>query len=151
MHKQNLLLAAAAIAVTGTIALAHTGATGVVMQRMESMKTISESLKQIGAIVKGEAVFDVDRVQASANTIATHANSIPGLFPEGTTGHPSEALPEIWTDWERFTELATKLGENAQAMATAAGSATDITGIRSELIAVGRSCKACHQDFRVAK
>lgn len=151
MNKRNLLLATAMVAITGTTALAHTGATGIVKQRMESMKIISDSLKQIGAIMKGEATFNVKTVQASATTIATHANSIPKLFPEGTTGHPSEALPAIWTDWERFTAIATKLGEDAHAMSSAASSATDITGIRDELVAVGRSCKACHQDFRMPK
>ena len=151
MCNRNLLMATAIIAITGTTALAHTGATGIVKQRMESMKIISESLKQIGVIMKGEAVFDVTTVQSSATTIATHANSIPDLFPEGTTGHPSEALPAIWTDWERFTAIATRLSVDAQAMSSAASSATDITGIRDELVAVGRSCKACHQDFRMPK
>ena len=34
--------------------MAHEGATGMVMHRMEAMKEISESMKTIAAMVKGE-------------------------------------------------------------------------------------------------
>jgi cytochrome c556 len=131
--------------------LAHTGATGIVMMRMEAMKGIGDSMKTIAAMMKGETEYDGAVVATAATIIAEHAKHIPQMFPEGSTEKPTEALPIIWTEWDRFTELANELNTDALALAEAGKKASTAQDIRAELGAVGRSCKACHQDFRMAK
>ena len=85
MKNLRIVLAAAlGIGGASAIALAHDGATGMVMQRMEAMKEIGQSMKSIAAMVKGDAAFNGEAVQASAAVIAGHAKHMPHMFPEGS-------------------------------------------------------------------
>lgn len=150
-YLKTTLAAVLAIASASAITLAHDGATGMVMQRMEAMKEIGKSMKSIAAMVKGDTAFDGAVVQASADVIAEHAKHMPHMFPEGSLDKPTEALPVIWTQWDRFTEIAGKLNTDAQALAEAGKSASSAKDILPQLAEVGKSCKACHQDYRLAK
>lgn len=150
-YLKTTLAAAVGIASASAITLAHDGATGMVMQRMEAMKEIGQSMKSIAAMVKGDAAFSGEAVQASAAVIAEHAKHMPHMFPEGSLDKPTEALPVIWTQWDRFTEIAGKLNSDALALAEAGNKATSAKDILPQLAEVGKSCKACHQDFRLAK
>lgn len=143
--------AALAAGVVSGIAMAHEGATGIVMHRMEAMKEISESMKTIAAMVKGEKEFDAADVEAAARVIAGHGKHMPHMFPEGTLDKPTEALPVIWTRWDDFTGLAKKMETDALALAEAARGASSAQDIVPQLGEVGKSCKACHQDFRLAQ
>ena len=150
-YLKIILASAVGLASASVITLAHDGATGMVMQRMEAMKEISNSMKSISAMVKGEAAFDGAVVEASASVIAEHAKHMPHMFPEGSLDKPTEALPVIWTQWDRFTEIASGLNTDALALAEAAKTASSAKDILPQLGAVGKSCKACHQDYRLAK
>lgn len=150
-YLKTTLAAALGIASASAITLAHDGATGMVMQRMEAMKEIGQSMKSIAAMVKGDAAFSGETVQASAAVIAGHAKHMPHMFPEGSLDKPTEALPVIWTQWDRFTEIAGKLNSDALALAEAGKTASNVKEILPQLAEVGKSCKACHQDFRLAK
>ncbi len=143
--------AALAIAAVSAAAVAHQGATGMVMQRMEAMKEISASMKTIAAMVKGEQPFDGAAVQAAAGVIAQHGKHMPHMFPEGTLDKPTEALPVIWTRWDDFTGLARDMETGALALAEAARTASAAQDIVPQLGEVGKSCKACHESFRLAK
>jgi len=139
------------VAGVSAFAMAHDGATGMVMQRMEAMKEIGQNMKSIAAMVKGDTRFDGAAVQASATVIAGHAKHMPHMFPEGSLDKPTEALPVIWVQWARFTEIAGKLNADALALAKAGQTATSVKDVLPQLGEVGKSCKACHQDFRLAK
>jgi cytochrome c556 len=142
---------AAVIATLSGIALAHDGATGMVMQRMEAMKEIGSSMKAIGAMVKGEREFDGAAVESAAGVIAGHAKHMPHMFPEGSLDKPTEALPVIWVRWDNFTGIAKTMEADAMALAKAAKVASSAQDILPQLAEVGKSCKSCHQDFRQAK
>ncbi len=148
--RQAIDIALVAGAASG-IVMAHDGATGMVMQRMEAMKEIGSSMKAIGAMVKGEREFDGAAVEAAAGVIAGHAKHMPHMFPEGSLDKPTEALPVIWARWDDFTGIAKKMEADAIALAEAGKTASSAQDILPSLAEVGKSCKACHQDFRQAK
>jgi len=101
--------------------MAHMGAEGVVKQRMQAMKDMGQAMKDLAAMVRGQASYDADRVKANARTIAGHAGpSLLSLFPEGSNGPPSEALQSVWQDWQDFSRLAADLAEKAAALEVAA-------------------------------
>ena len=79
-------------------ATAHLGAVGVVKERMDLMEALGRASKALAAMAKGEAPFDPEAAAAHARTVREAAPRIIGLFPEGSAGEPSEALPTIWTD-----------------------------------------------------
>jgi len=127
-----------------TQALAHSGATGIVKKRMEVMKDVGAVMKELGAMVKGDVGSDASTVARRAGDLSAHAVDMPGLFPEGSMHGPSEALPQIWEDFEGFSQIASDL-ESAAANLSAV---TDATALPAALGAAGKTCKACHSDYR---
>ena len=135
---------------TPAVIQAHSGATGVVKERMEAMKEMGKSIKAIAQMVTGKSPFVADGVKAGARLIAGHAGEkITMLFPEGSNQHPSEASAEIWTDWKRFSELAIDLETTASGLIDAADQGQESS--RAAFGKVAASCKACHSDFRISK
>ena len=72
---------------------------------------------------------------------------IPELFPEGSNGHPSEALDAVWKEWDRFTGDA----HDAEASAHALEAALQASGQdwKAAFQKMTDACKACHEGFRV--
>lgn len=118
-------LCAAVLAVSVTAAAqrgaAHVGATGVVEERMDLMKSVGDAMKELTAMMRGRQPYDTDRVRDLAGEIADHGGrSVTDLFPEGSLDHPTEALPAIWSDWDRFSDLAGRMSSYADALVEAA-------------------------------
>ena len=113
-----------AVIATGSIAgavWAHSGATGVVKERMDGMMAMGKSVKEITPMMRGQTDYDPERVRAFAEDMRQHSGeALTRLFPEGTTGAPSEAKPNIWTDWEEFAALAEQLHTLSEGLALAA-------------------------------
>lgn len=152
MHHRRLLGAVlGTLLVLGSSAsLAHGGATGIVKERMDLMKGMGKSMKSVSAMMRGEAPYDASRVQALAGQIADQGGeAITRLFPQGSLDMPTEALPAIWQDWQRFESLADELGQLAADLGAAAAGGRDeaMTAFR----ALGRNCSGCHEDFRQKK
>ena len=133
-----------------TIALAHEGATGVVKERMDLMKDQRDAMKTIGEMAKGKTPFDAAKASEAAREIETTAKKIHRLFPEGTDGGHSEALPAIWGQWDRFSGDADDLADVAGALASSLNDATR-DDWKAEFKRVTNACKSCHQDFRKKK
>lgn len=122
--KRNMIAAVALAAVTGagaSTAIAHGGASGVVKERMESMRALGDAMKDLTAMMRGQQDYYADRVRTLAGTIDSHSGeALTKLFPKDSLDHPSEALPAIWSDWDRFSALSDQLSTYAQALAAAA-------------------------------
>lgn len=144
-----VLLLVAGFAVGPGLVAAHQGASGIVKERMDAMKAIADATKALSQMIRGQAAFDATRAVAAAATIESHADDFDRLFPEGSTDHPSEALPAIWQDWEAFSELADELVQGAADLAASAGDGPD--GIRPSFAVVAGTCKSCHERFRLPR
>ena len=135
---------------SATLALAHEGATGVVKERMDLMETQKDAMKLIGDMAKGKTSFDAAKAAEAARDISLTAKKIPELFPEGSGGDKSEALPAVWEKWDRFTANADDLEGAADALSSALdGSANQ--DWKPAFQKVSDVCKSCHQDFRAKK
>lgn len=125
---RTVSVAAAATAVAASLwlsaapnASAHGGATGIVKERMDLMKAMGDSMKTLTAMMQGKTPYDAETVRREAQAIAERgSDDLVTLFPEGTAHDPSEALPAIWTEPERFKSLADDLTTYAEALAAAA-------------------------------
>ena len=116
------LAIAAAVSAGALMASAHEGATGVVGERMRSMEAVGDAMKAISAMFRGQTGYDAGAVREAADVIAGHGGDhLTRLFPEGSLDHPTEALPAIWQDWDRFESLAGDLSAVAGALSAAAG------------------------------
>ena len=127
--KLSLFVAAGLVMAAGATAFAHGGATGIVKERMDAMGDMGDVVKRLSAMMRGETAYDADAVKAGAKTIRSHAGStMTGLFPEGSAHPPSEAKPEIWSDWDAFTALADQLETFAQGLEGAADNGLAMQG-----------------------
>ena len=150
MIPTPLRFAFLAVSASATLALAHEGATGVVKERMDLMDRQKDDMKIIGDMAKGKTPFDVAEAAEAASDIGLTAKKIPELFPEGSTGGKSEALPAIWEKWDRFTANADDLGSAVDALVSALGDSEN-QDWKAAFEKVGEACKSCHEDFRAKK
>jgi len=73
--------------------------------------------------------------------------ALANVFPAGSGGAGSRALPAIWEDRDDFMDKVTAI-QSASAALVSAAQAGDPDGVTSALQAVQGSCRACHQTYR---
>ena len=161
-------------------ATAHKGAKGVVKERMDAMKSIGDSMKAIKKMLQGEMAYDAAKLKKAAGTIRAHAGEpLTKLFPKDSLQKPTEATPKIWEDWEGFKANAMRLRDYAGALENSAerrGTAAEASGMMAAIqasniteggwpsvmeldqmptqlvfMAVGKTCKSCHESYRIKK
>jgi cytochrome c556 len=151
VNKKIAGLAAVAVIIstasTASIAWAHGGATGIVKERMDLMSAIGKKMKMVASMVKGETEFDGSEISKAAAQMSEHAGKINKLFPEGSLQMHSEALPTIWTNWDRFTQLSDDLVVEAKKLSEVASSG-DKRAVMMQFANTGKVCSTCHTDFR---
>lgn len=141
-------------------ALAHTGAMGIVKERMDGMSILGDHAKSVGDMLKGKASFDIVAVEEAAQAFVTHGEKIPSLFPDteqSREGMATEALPAIWDNWDDFVALAEKFTNDSQALLTVASNLASGTqsvddqskAVRSPFFKTAKNCSACHERFRL--
>lgn len=122
MKSTTFLVVAAAATTLAVAALAHGGATGIIKQRMDAMSVMSDAVKSLTVMMRGEVPYDADAVSQGASIIKSHAGSVmTALFPPDSLDKPSVARPEIWADWDDFEALAMRLSVFADGLERAAG------------------------------
>lgn len=120
--KLTTLTLTLAATVFAAVALAHSGATGVVKERMDAMDAMGHAIKRVAPMFQGELGYDADAVREAAETFRSHAGeAMTRLFPKGSNGKPSEAMDTIWRNWDEFAALAERLGTYAEGLSLAAG------------------------------
>jgi cytochrome c556 len=90
---------------------------------------------------------DVKTLGFAAGGVAKWARALPGLFPAGSGGAPSRALPTVWSDRAGFEKAAADYASAAGAMAAAA-KAGDKDAFAAAFAQTGQSCDACHKAYR---
>lgn len=139
-------LMAATLALGATAALAHTGVKNpAVMARMNGMSAISDNVKVLGTMAKGQIAFDAATAQAAARAISTHSAESVALFTPQETDPKSEARAAIWTDFDDFSAKATDLETLAAGLAE---TITTVDDVKAAMRPLGASCKACHSLYR---
>lgn len=147
MKLTSCSIAFAFVAVAGLSAFAHSGATGIVKERMDMMKDLGATLKSLSAMSKTGA-HDATVVRDAGQKITQHAAHLAKMFPAGSDNAPSEAAPAIWTDRARFDELFDRM---ARAGAQLAATADNASALPDQITAVAATCRDCHEDFRIKR
>ena len=125
--------------------LAHSGATGIVKERMDMFKKSSKNLKAIKSHIRNE---DYGSITKLADEIREWAVKMPEYFPEGSNIKPSDASPKIWEDFSGFKGAAMK-NETATKKLIAAAEEGDQTAVVEAFKSVASSCKSCHQSYKM--
>jgi len=121
----------------------------IVAARQANFKQMGKGMKAISEQIKSPTPsFDAIKVGAAA--IDESAAKVDGYFPQGSgleAGLKTGALPAIWEKNAEFKGDADKLVKAASAIRMAAASG-NIDQVKAQFMALGGSCKECHQTFR---
>ena len=121
--------------------------------RQAGYSFMSWNMKKIKANLDGN--YSQPAVQAAANAIAGIANSGMGaLYGPGTDKDigdvKTRVKPELFTEREAVGKVAREFIEAANELAEVAALG-EPDEVKAAFGAVGKSCKACHDDFRKKK
>ena len=132
---------------------AHKGASGVVKQRMDTMKEMKGQLKQISEMLEGKKAYSDKKIRKSLDYIRSNAGiSMSKMFPRGTAHKPSEADPMIWKNWEEFKKLAVILNHSTDDFRAKLPEKVDnntLKNLQKEHLKIRKVCKSCHDKFRL--
>ncbi|HEX2842640.1 cytochrome c [Hyphomicrobium sp.] len=144
---RQVLIAVAAFALGATAVAAQNVA--VIKERKDHYKKMGDAAKPVSAMYKGEADFELEKVQAALKIMQEQAVILPKLFPDDSkTGEKTEALPIIWEEKADFESRFKKLGEAAKA---AEAKITDEETFPDAWKEVMGNCSGCHKKFRKPK
>ncbi len=138
------------IALNFSPAYAHSGAEGIVKERMDMMDKIGKNMKAMKGMIQGKTELSPDKIVSNAESIQSASKHIKKMFPEGSINGPSEALPTIWENWQKFSSLTEELSiesENLKQLSTS----QDKRSLMKQFAKVGKICRSCHTDFRKKK
>ena len=127
------------------VAFAHSGATGIVKERMDYFKASQVSLKKIKTHIINE---NYGAIIPLANDIARWAEKMPDYFPVGSNLKPSEASKKIWSDFRGFSAAA-HLNWKATISLANAAKRSDKKTIITAFKETAESCKSCHKNYRL--
>ena len=127
-----------------TVSFSHEGAEGVVKERMDRFKENKKAMKAIKGNLAGDTVI----IAQKASEIEAWAKDMVNFFPEGSTQPPSEALPAIWKEFDRFTDLARANEKAAANLKNLSLSGADRGALSSAFRSLGTTCKDCHNDYK---
>jgi len=120
-----------------------------VQHRQKVMQSIGGHMGAIGDIMKNKLPF--------ASSIAVHAQAlqmtstvIEDAFKKEITEGKTDAKPDIWQDWDKFTKAAKTMGEESGKLADVAQSG-DMDAIGAQVKELTKACGGCHKPFRKPK
>lgn len=140
--------------IASALAVIAVGATAVYAQNLDIIKTRKESMKAVGgaakepgAMMKGEAKFELAKVQAALKVYQAESAKQKDMYPDNSkTGGDTTALPAIWDKKADFNGRFDKLVADAKA---AEGTIKDEASFKTEWPKVMSNCGGCHKEYRV--
>lgn len=150
MRYKKLFLVIALCLATGSIALAHKGAKGIVKERMVSMENLAKATKNLANMVRGKVKFNKKLALKHASKMKKHSGKISTQFPNTKNSRHSkhsQALDIIWTDRNAFDQLAKDLSTRASQLEQVIASA-GMPQIKEQFVSTVKICKQCHEKFR---
>lgn len=150
------LFAIATMLVAGTVCAQQLKPEEMIQFRQAGYKTMSWNMSKIKAQVDGPAdKFDKTLTANAAKAIQGVANSgLGALFGPGTDKAIGDVKTRVKAEFfdpakkEELTKVATNFNREANKMAEVAAGG-DQTAIKTQFGELGKSCKACHDEFRV--
>jgi len=142
------------VCVIGVCALSAVAATMTPRQAVEARQS---NFKDMGGAFKAirdqlrRGTPDIVAIQQAAQQMKDYADQQHTWFPKGSgpeAGVKTDAKAEIWSDTAGFSEVQKVFAAEAPKLLTAAN-AKDIDGLKAQVLVVGKTCKGCHDKYRV--
>jgi cytochrome c556 len=116
--------------------------------RQSLMTILAWNMKPMGAMMKQKMPYDQAAFARHAQDLAAAAQlDLLAGFPMDSEGDDSDALPDIWLDFEGFQQKYKDLQSASNDLSQVAGSG-DMAKIKPAFEALGKTCKACHRAYK---
>ncbi|MFZ6872644.1 c-type cytochrome [Undibacterium sp. Di27W] len=152
--KILLGLSAATVLIASTSVLAQQAPKPetLIKWRQSAYQVIGWNSGRIKSSLEGQ--YNKEEVIKAANTIAVLSNAgLGALFPAGTEQgkgwHDTAVKPELFKDGKHVGELAANFSKEANELAKLA-LAGDPVAVKDQYGKLTRTCKACHDDYKVS-
>lgn len=119
-----------------------------VEKRVLDMKDVRGSMALLRRMVKGQAEFEQKSAAEAVETVIIVLKDMPNEFPPGSAALPSDAKPEVWTDWPGFMKAWEKTRDAANSLKSSAGKATRSADLKEGYEGLDNACEACHVKYR---
>lgn len=124
--------------------------------RQAVMKVYTYNIGLLGAMAKGDKEYDAELAATLASNLLAAVNMKNStMWPQGSDADAeglagnTRAKSENWSDYPKASEAGKALADAATELAAVAGDGLD--ALKSAIGPAGKSCKGCHDDFRVPK
>jgi cytochrome c556 len=116
--------------------------------RKALMKRLGDAGDELVRMDKGQAPFDLAKVQAYLKASVEAADTGPKLFPQDTKTGDTRAAPKIWDTlddfamkWSTFRAIALEAQTNVN----------DEASFKASFATVDRACVDCHRSYRLRR
>ena len=118
-----------------------------VKARQDIMKNYGDASKMMGDMVKAPDTFDIEVFREQAAFLDNESKTPWSHFED--TEAVGNAKPEVWSDNAGFVRATEDFQKAAAELNTVAQNATTLAEVKPAFGAVGKSCKSCHDDYKV--
>jgi cytochrome c556 len=149
MNKRlaTLVFAAAAGAALTLPAHAQVKPDTLVKQRQSAMVLQGKYFGPMNLMAQGKIPYNQQVIVRNAAFLDPLSKMAWDGFDPSTKGEKSAALAAVWSDNAKFRQAAERFEGEATKLAQVAKSG-DEGAVKSQIQAVGKTCAACHDDFR---
>ena len=131
----------------GAAALAQQKPEVLVKQRQSAMVLVGKYWGPIAGMPSGKAPYNAETVTRNAGYLEVLSKMPWDGFTDGTKDEKSRALPAVFTDTAKFKEGADRM-QSMIAQLAKVSKGGDEASVKAAIADVGKSCAACHENFR---
>ena len=121
-----------------------------IKSRQDKLRDMGSALKQIDDELKKRSPDWDNVIMANVQILHDRSPFLLKWFPKGTgpeSGAKTYALPAIWQKGDDFAKHGRAMVAEAAKLSQVAAK-KDSGELKAQVIALGKSCKACHEDYR---
>ena len=136
----SLSISISFMSISSTLSAADTG----YIARSKLMQNIRLEFSVLARMSRERIEFDKSLAESTRLNLLNLAASTPVIFEDDDLPINSEALPEIWKNWDDFVSKSEDLVFALEGVDT-----STLTDLRGSLGNVGATCGSCHQKYRM--
>ena len=120
-----------------------------IQYRQKVMAANGANMAAIGEILKNKLPYQ-NHITVHAQEIQQMSTLISDAFKKDIAAGKTDAKPEIWKEWDKFTAAADAMGREAAELAKVAQNGS-MEAISAQVKKLGEACSDCHKPYRKPK
>ena len=140
-----MAFACASLLSAGSAAAQFSKADDAIKYRQSAFTLMTVHMGRLGAMARGDVPFDAAAAKASANVVAVVSHLPWDAFPPGSNSGAAKIKGDPWKDAANFSKLQADLKAQTAKLPDAVAT---LDGLKGQVGATSRACRACHEQYR---